>query len=128
MVMTGNQVKQKVIAKQVVTEASGLEVLDDELFGKPERTNKTKGQKRKEKEMWQRESAISRRSDLPAGKEELEKLQMEDETLEKIRKYAEGEVESPPEVKYVKKDGLLFRIGSRNSWCYQWRAGRRCYV
>ena len=83
-----------------------LEVLDEELFGKP---GKVREQKRKEKETWQQESAIPRRNDLPAGKEEIEKLQTKDETLEKIWKYASGEVEGPPGMKYVKRNGLLFK-------------------
>ena len=102
------------IAKRVDTdmETSGLEVLDEELFhlfGKPGKVRKTGEQKRKEKETWQQESAIPRRNDLPAGKEEMEKLQTKDETLEKIRKFANGEVEGPPGMKYMKRDGLLFK-------------------
>ena len=47
---------------------------------------------------------------MPAdGKEEMEKILTKDETLEKIRKYADGEVEGPQGMKYVKRDGLLFK-------------------
>ena len=63
----------------------GLEEIDDDLFGVPGRARKTRSQKRKEKETWQRESNMPKRRGLPSGKEELEKLQSEDETLSKIR-------------------------------------------
>ena len=53
---------------------------------------------------------MSKRRGLPPGKEELEKLQSEDETLLKIRSQANGTMENPPGVKYVRKDGLMYRV------------------
>ena len=53
---------------------------------------------------------MSKRRGLPPGKEELEKLQSEDETLLKIRSQANGRMENPPGVKYVRKDGLMYRV------------------
>ena len=65
-------------AKPVFTETSGLEELENELFSKPGRDRRGR--------LWQQERAISRRTDLPTGKEKLEKLQIEDETLADMQK------------------------------------------
>uniref|UniRef100_A0A1X7U211 RNA-directed DNA polymerase n=1 Tax=Amphimedon queenslandica TaxID=400682 RepID=A0A1X7U211_AMPQE len=91
-------------------ETSGLESIDDEMFAKPGRDRKTRSQKRKEKQIWQSDSCIKKRQDMPSGQEELKKLQSEDETLEKIRKLAEGTEEDQQGARFEKQKGLLYRV------------------
>ena len=35
---------------------------------------------------------------------------LEDETLDKIRKYVKGEIPTPPRVQFTEKSGLLYRV------------------
>ena len=64
--------------------------------------------------------------------EELEKLQSEDETLSKIRSQANGTMENPPGVKYVRKDGLMYRVWGadeeeKEQLVLPGHAGKMCY-
>uniref|UniRef100_A0A1X7V9C3 Integrase zinc-binding domain-containing protein n=1 Tax=Amphimedon queenslandica TaxID=400682 RepID=A0A1X7V9C3_AMPQE len=50
---------------------------------------------------------------MPSGQEELEKLQSENETLEKIRKLAEGTEDDQQGARFEKQKGLLYRVTRR---------------
>ena len=106
--MEGGAVAKPVNEEPIEGEVGGLEEIDDDMFGEPGRARKTRWQKRREKETWQRKSNVPKRRELPSGKEELEKLQSEDKTLLKIRNQADGTMENSPGVQYVRKDGLIY--------------------
>ena len=100
----------KPIQEEVEGETVRLDVLDDDLFGVPGKTRKTRARKRGEKEQWKEKCCVTRRRDLPSGKEQLKKLQVEDPTLEDTRRMVNGDEETKPGVRYEERDGLLYRV------------------
>ena len=85
-----------IVDKIKESEEDGVDMLHDDLFGEPrKKAGKTRSQWRKENEEWKAKDSMLTNRDLPFGKEELEKLQAEDEdeTLVKIGKQADGEIE-----------------------------------
>ena len=119
-------------------EMTGLEILDEDLFGKPGKERKTRREKRGDKQTWQatyREQnplqsegvggsesevveelpesavagAVEDRHGLDFSREELKRLQAKDTTLEQVRWYVSGKVKPPVGVSFFERDGLLYR-------------------
>ena len=117
------------ITEEEGPEMTGLEMLDEDLFGEPVKERKTRREKRGDKQTWQAtyqrlsplssegvrgsesevvealpESAVTDavedRHGLDFSREELKHLQAEDTTLEQVRRYASGEVKPPVGVSF----------------------------
>ena len=92
--------------------------LEDDIFGEPGKSRKSRSQRLKEKLQWKNEQEVSvRDDDLPASHDEIIRMQLEDETLDKIRKYIKGEIPTPPGVQFTEKNGRLHRVcGTRQKF------------
>ena len=90
---------------------NAMEGLEDDIFGEPGKSRKSRSQRRKEKLQWKKEQEVSvRDDDLPASHDEITRMQLEDETLDKIRKYIKGEIPTPPGVQFTDKNGLYIEF------------------
>ena len=98
---TGAQPKS--VLSEEEEDVNAMEDLEDDIFGEPGKLRKPRSQRRKEKLQWKKEQEVSVRHD------EIIRMQLEDETLDKIRKYAKGEIPTPPRVQFTEK-GLLYRV------------------
>ena len=110
---TGAQPKSLLSEEEEYVNA--MEGLEDDIFGEPGKSRKSRSQRRKEKLQWKKEQEVSvRDDDLPASHDGM---QLEDETLDKIWKYDKGEIPTPPGVQFTEKSGLLYRVcGARQKF------------
>ena len=99
-------------------DVNAMEGLEDEIFGEPGKSRKSRSQRRKEKLQWNKEQEVSvRDDDFPASHDGIVRMQLEDETLDKIRKYVKGEIPTPPGIQFSEKSGLLYRVcGTRQKF------------
>ena len=81
---TGAQLKSLLSEEEDVNAMEGLE---DDIFGEPGKSRKSRSQRWKEKLQWKKEQEVSvRDDDLPASHDEIIRMQLEDDTLDKIQK------------------------------------------
>ena len=78
---------------------------DDQLFLRSGKSRKSRGQRRTDRQQYNRENY---KHALEISAEELQRLQEEDPSLSTIKKAAEGEANAAG-VGFYKKDGLLYR-------------------
>ena len=82
---TGAQPKS--LLSEEEEDVNAMEGLEDDIFGEPGKSRKSRSQRRKEKLQWKKEQEVSvRDDDLPASHDEIIRMQLEDDTLDKIQK------------------------------------------
>lgn len=83
---------------------------EDDLLGEPGKTRKSRAEKRGEKQRWKEMNCVTKRLDLPLGKEQMEKMQKEGSTLEQTQKLLEGSKEGKQGDGNEERDGLIYRL------------------